>query len=110
MRMRHVRQAECGQVRVAELQHAGAKREVAAVLADVTEPHQREQEAARSSSSQPGGAGNVAQPQLRGVRAEGPNHGQSALERLDIVRVSLLIQHVNGCSHTELSDYAILAA
>jgi hypothetical protein len=77
----------------------------------VTEPDQRQQEPARGGARQPGGAGNVAQPQLRRVRPEGLDDGEAALERLDIVGISPLlgIHHVNACSHTERPRCEILA-
>ena len=85
VRLGDLGQRQAGQVRVAELEHARREREVLAVGAHVAEVGQREQEAAGGGAGEAGAAGDVGQRQLGVVGAEGADHRQPALERLDEV-------------------------
>src|SRR5579884_1696807 len=79
---RHVRKAQARQVGEPQLEHARAQREAAAVVADVLELLERDQEPSRRCPRQPRLARHLAQRQRPVSRVEGADHRQPPLERL----------------------------
>ena len=77
VRLGHLGQGQARQVGVAELEHARAEAEVAAVGAHVAEVDEREQEAARGGAGQAGAAGDVGERELARVGVEGPDDRQA---------------------------------
>ena len=87
VRRGHLRQRQPGQVGIAELEHPRPQRELPAVVADVTELDQGQQEPARRRPGQARRLGDLAQAQPLSVRPERPDHRQPAVQRLDEVTV-----------------------
>ena len=85
VRLGHLGQAHAGEVRVAQLQHPGAQREVAAVASDVAQLHERQQEPPGRGPGEAGGPGHLRQRQPGMLGVERADHRQPPVQRLDEV-------------------------
>ena len=75
--------AERGQVRVAQLQHAGPQEELPAIGPDVAQMLKSEQESAGGRTRHVGFAGDLAQGHARSVMGEGPDHREPSFQGLN---------------------------
>ena len=80
MRLRHLGQREAREVRVAEVEHTRAEGEAPVREMHVAELDEREQEAPRRRTREPGGTRHVAERELAVLGVEGTNHRQPPLE------------------------------